>query len=375
MRMKKTILIVLAISFFSCKNTSEKTEVVEVTETSVTEFIEENVSESEELENTSEEKKENKTEIETSLLFPFDKDLSTFIKEPFKQGINQGDCSDSYQKYTKNDMEVSKGTFDCDIWGFTTYSFLLNKGEIIHASFKSAKGIEGYNEKAGFKIDNATYFFTEKVYDFSTQPNMQYIRSDTLKDFETKVLQTDFLKSEIKDGKSVYAEIMAKYSEHQNIISEQDGPLILTENSLGSLPLNNEKILDVYELRETFDGIEVSDKTQGESSDSYFNYYKIGEHISMSTANTENDNLDQVRIEGVSTIPDIYGAKIGMAYNELIEKRPNLVLSTAHYHVFLTEEGSKIKYKMSLGDYQGPDKDNYTLEDIPNAKVITIIWE
>ena len=45
--------------------------------------------------------------------------------------------------------------------------------------------------------------------------------------------------------------------------------------------------------------------------------------------------------------------------------------------IYLYKEGSNIAYEMSLGNYNGPDKDEYSLEDIINnsSKVISIIWK
>lgn len=368
--MKRILLVVLVISFFSCKNASEKTE--SVTSEIIKEEITTETEVSEEI--NSEEIIEEKLTIDASLLFPFDMDLSTFKIEDFSDNEG-GDCFGSTRIYTKDEIRVIKDSLDCYIWGINTSYYLLKNNTIIRVNQKVANGIEGYSEEAGHEVDNAKYAFSETVYDFSVKPYIKYTRFDTLKKLDMHLFQSDFSKSELDNGQTIYEQLMAEYSEYNEAPLKNDGPLVLSEESLGSLPLNKGKILDVYELREVFEDFEVSERSNGESSDSYYYYYKVGEDISISTENTENENLNQIRIEGTSTVPDVYEVKVGMSYYELIEKRPNLVISTNHYHVFLSEKGSNIKYEMSLGDYKGPDKDSYTIEDIPNTKVIAIIWE
>lgn len=366
--MRKIILVVLAISIFSCKNASEKTEniVAEVIEEDIT--AETVVEQEIVLEEISEEIIKEKLTIDASLLFPFDMDLATFKKEPLKRGVNEGDCSKSFQKYSKNEIEISVDTFDCDVWGFNTYSFLLNNGKIVRANHKSAENISNKD------TDFAARILTEKVFDFSVTPIMQYVRTDTITDFETKLMQSGFIKSEIKDSNTVYEQLMSQYSGNQEIILQHDGPFVLSEENLGSLPLKNGMNLNVYELREVFEGFEVSKKVGQQDGPDYF-YYEIGQDISISTENTENETLFRVLIPETSKVKDSYGIGIGASINDLREKRAELKISTEHYHVFLFEEGSHIAYEMSLGDYNGPDKDAYTFDEIKNAKVISIIWE
>lgn len=368
-RRMKRILLIVAISFFSCKNTSEKIETVQVSDTS----IEESIEEKEEPKNTSEEKKENEKEFDSSLLFPFNMDLSNFkIKDVTDN--EGGDCFASSRIHTKDEIRIIIDSLDCDIWGVNNSYYFLKNNTIIRVNQKVANGIEGYSEEAGLVIDNAKYAYSETVYDFSVKPYLKYARYDTLKKLDLYLLQSNFEKSELKNGQTIYDQLMAEYSEYKEAPLKNDSTLVLSEEYLGSLPLNNKKILDVYELRETFEGFEVTKNIGEQDGPDYF-YFNIGDKISINTASTENQNLYQVWIKENSTVPDVYGVKIGMTYNELVEKRKNLKISTEHYHVYLSEEGSRIAYEMSLGDYKGPDKDNYSIEDIPNSKVIAIIWK
>ena len=78
-----------------------------------------------------------------------------------------------------------------------------------------------------------------------------------------------------------------------------------------------------------------------------------------------------------SKVSDEYGIELGMTYIDIAKKRPNMNISTAHYHIYLDQQGSNIGYEMSLGNYNGPDKKAYSLDDITNShsKVIAIIWK
>ena len=95
------------------------------------------------------------------------------------------------------------------------------------------------------------------------------------------------------------------------------------------------------------------------------------------TPSTEHEILAQLWIDKKSNVLDEYGVMLGMTYNDLNKKRPGLSLSTEHYHIYLHKKGSNIVYEMSLGNYNGPDKEEYALDDIKayNSKVSSIIWK
>lgn len=358
----KLILLVLVLSIFSCKNASEKTEnnPNETTEVEV-------VSDSEvEQEDISEEITAPKTNLDKSLTFPFGMDISTFTKEGIRTN-GAGDCFGTITKYTKEKFEIGIDDSSCDIYGFNNKYFLLSNDVLKRVHQKQAQS------QAGYQTETASYVLTEKVFNFSVKPYMQYVRQDTVKEMNIKLLQTDFVASEIEDSETLQAQLMAQYIETWKDSSENEDQLILKEDRFGGVQLEKGRDIDVYLLREKFTDYEVS-KTVGEQDGPDYFYYTIGEDIIISTADTTTETLDRVQIYGDSNIEDVYGIKGGMTFETLKLKRPNLKISTEHNHIYLYEEGSHIVYEMSLTNYNGPDKDTYTLEELKNAKVSNIIW-
>ena len=65
-----------------------------------------------------------------------------------------------------------------------------------------------------------------------------------------------------------------------------------------------------------------------------------------------------------------------MSFEELIKKRPNLKVYSYHYHIYLYEKESHIRYEMSIGNYNGPDQFAYDMEHLKtyNSKVIGMGW-
>ncbi len=152
--------------------------------------------------------------------------------------------------------------------------------------------------------------------------------------------------------------------------------IILTESTFGKLRLEKGMLLEELKIKEIFSDFLVS-KHLGEQDGPNYYYYEIGTEAILTTPNTEREILSQLWINEKSKASDEYGVMLGMTYNEINEKRSNLSISTEHYHIFLHKEGSNIAYEMSLGNYNGPDKEAYSLDDIKNAnsKIISIIWK
>ena len=152
--------------------------------------------------------------------------------------------------------------------------------------------------------------------------------------------------------------------------------LILTETTLGKLKLEKGIPIKESTIKELFSGFPVLKKL-GEQDDPNFFYYDIGSGIQLKTQNLENETLSQVWISEKSNASDEYGIKLGMAYSDIEKSRPNMNISTEHHHIYLYAEDSNIAYEMSLGNYNGPDKEQYSLKDIKNynSKVASIIWK
>lgn len=157
---------------------------------------------------------------------------------------------------------------------------------------------------------------------------------------------------------------------------EKNNILILTEKAFGEFNLEKGMTLEESEIKKAFSNFDVS-KNIGEQDGPNYYLYNIGNEAVLATIDIENKVLSELRIEEKSKISDEYGIKLGTAYNDLNNKRPNMNISTEHYHIYLHKKGSNITYEMSLGNYNGPDKEKYSLEDIKNnnSKVIRIIWK
>ena len=114
----------------------------------------------------------------------------------------------------------------------------------------------------------------------------------------------------------------------------------------------------------------------GEQGGPSFWYYNIGKLASANTVDTKSNTLHQLWINDTS-IPDQYGVTINMTFEELIEKRPNLYISSEHFHIYLYKKGSNIVYEMSIGDdYNGPDLYEYDFKHLKkyNSKITSIGW-
>ena len=151
--------------------------------------------------------------------------------------------------------------------------------------------------------------------------------------------------------------------------------LVLTEKTFGNLNLDKSTPISITDLTKAFKTQKIT-KNLGEQDGPSFWYYNIGKLASASTVDTESNTLHQLWINDTS-IPDQYGVTINMTFEELIEKRPNLYISSEHFHIYLYEKGSNIVYEMSLGDdYDGPDLWEYDFEHLKkyNSKITRMGW-
>ncbi len=151
--------------------------------------------------------------------------------------------------------------------------------------------------------------------------------------------------------------------------------LVLTEKTFGNLNLDQSTPLSITDLTKAFKTQKIT-KNLGEGDGPSFWYYNIGKLATASTVDTEANTLHQLWIKDTS-IPDQYGVTINMTFEGLIEKRPNLNISSEHFHIYLYEKGSNIVYEMSLGDdYDGPDLWEYDFEHLKkyNSKITGMGW-
>lgn len=156
-------------------------------------------------------------------------------------------------------------------------------------------------------------------------------------------------------------------------ISNPNG-LKLYENSFGNLRLDKNTTLTISGLKSSFENLEIT-KSIAETDGPSITMYSLGSLGWAQTANQESTTLHKLWIKDAG-ISDQYGIQIGMTYDELIKKRPQLRISTKHYHIYLHEANSNIVYEMSIGDYSGPDKWSYSEAHLKqyNSRVLYIGW-
>ena len=166
-----------------------------------------------------------------------------------------------------------------------------------------------------------------------------------------------------------------RYEFEEKVPINQFNGLVLTEKTFGNLNLDKSTPLSITDLTKAFKTQKIT-KNLGEQDGPSFWYYDIGKLARASTVDTESNTLHQLWIQDTS-IPDQYGVTINMTFEELIEKRPNLYISSEHFHIYLYEKGSNIAYKMSIGDdYNGPDLYEYDFEHLKkyNSKITSMGW-
>lgn len=151
-------------------------------------------------------------------------------------------------------------------------------------------------------------------------------------------------------------------------------PMVLKEDSLNDISLKKGMALEIAILEKYFPNAKIK-KEVGQQDGPDYVFYTIDKDVVFSTSNTQSSVLSHIAIKGNSRISDAYGIEVGYTFDDIKAKRPDIKIVTEHFHIYLYEKGSNISYEMSLKNYNGPDKDNYTLDDLEGAKVISIIWD
>ncbi|NLR92207.1 hypothetical protein [Flammeovirga agarivorans] len=152
--------------------------------------------------------------------------------------------------------------------------------------------------------------------------------------------------------------------------------IILNEANFGQLILKkNSTILSEKNLQKLFKGHPVTESV-GHQDGPNFTLFKVGDGLTFSTENAETNIINKVYITN-EDYTDEYGVHVGDNFNDVLSRRTDLELKTIHYHIYLVEPTSHVKYEMQLQNYNAPDKDEYTMEDLEqyNAIVEAIIWE
>ncbi len=148
--------------------------------------------------------------------------------------------------------------------------------------------------------------------------------------------------------------------------------LVLKENALGGFSLQREMPINKMSLQQQFINREVV-KTEAQQDGPDFYTFTVADEVVFMTSDTSEEKLYRIRIPGTSTVTDIYGVGIGTSVRILRAHRPDLKISTEHFHIYLYEEGSNIAYEVSAPP--GPDKEHHSWKDIEDSRVVTMIWK
>lgn len=284
-----------------------------------------------------------------------------------------------WEEYISSFVEVLKNfkiNFSTPL-SWSSFPFNTKKGELIHIKhikeFKE-KGIQSetitainnqHGKKTIFKIEH------ESKYD---KPNASYISGAFVSPSQKRLL---IVKKSIHNGLEGDSDKNISFigcHVEKGYIPLHDG-LKLYENNFGQLKLKKNTPLSIKDLQVRFENLNIT-KEIGESDGPSYWHYSLGELASVRTTDKEHNTLHELWINN-PTVSDQYDVFVGMTYDQLIKKRPDLKISTEHYHIYLYQDDSSILYEMSIGDtYQGPDQWTYTHDHLKKytSRVTSIGW-
>jgi len=156
-------------------------------------------------------------------------------------------------------------------------------------------------------------------------------------------------------------------------------PQLLTERQLVGLQLHQTMNIDEKSLKrdlpdffiEAFEWYQDGPTTQGfkaiQNQETWI-LFKAKDH--------DRSSLDYLMIKNPA-IYDEYGIKVGRHFHEIKQARPALKLMTnTHFHSYAYVEGSRIRYELkNSSKHKGPDRDNYSEEEVADWPVIALIWQ
>ena len=160
--------------------------------------------------------------------------------------------------------------------------------------------------------------------------------------------------------------------------SNPTSKLKLMENHLGPLKLAPSSSTTENELRGRFPGFEITRETAQQDGPNYTSVtlkrdrdvfqIELGKGLNQRT-----DEISNVLVKSPG-IPDQYGIKQGMTFQAVQSQRPGLQITTdPHFHTYAFSKDSYIRYEICCNEL-GPDKTNWSADEISNWKVKTIIW-
>lgn len=160
------------------------------------------------------------------------------------------------------------------------------------------------------------------------------------------------------------------------ITSKANSEIKLYEDKIGEMPLSHSMKLSYLTMLEVLKPFSVIKKS-GQQDGPDFIYYEISknniEYFWIKTRDKNERLLDRVYITNKSII-DQYAVSIGTQYKQIQKLRPQIKITTDyHYHTYAYVSGSNIMYEIT-GDFEGPDRQDFTDKEVANWKVSNIVW-
>ncbi|MBA6155975.1 DUF1131 family protein [Tenacibaculum sp. S7007] len=143
--------------------------------------------------------------------------------------------------------------------------------------------------------------------------------------------------------------------------------ITISNNGINKIDLG--KCINIDSLKIAFPDYKISSKIgQQDGPDyQYFEVKKDSTTINFIMSEQEGCLVDE--INATTNLPDIYGVKIGMTYEEVKKLRPEITHKTNyHFHTILSTPNSNLKYEIS-GTFDGPDKQDFIYDEVKKWKV------
>ena len=158
--------------------------------------------------------------------------------------------------------------------------------------------------------------------------------------------------------------------------SNANGEIKLYENRIGKMQLSHSMKLSFLNMLETLKPYSVI-KISGQQDGPDYIYYDVTKNnIEYFWIKTQDENerlLNRVYITNKS-ITDQYSISIGTTFKKIKKLRPDVKITTDyHYHTYAYVKGSNITYEIT-GDFEGPDRQDFTEKEVANWTVSNIIW-
>ena len=143
--------------------------------------------------------------------------------------------------------------------------------------------------------------------------------------------------------------------------------ITISNNGINGIVLK--KCITIDSLKATFPNYKISAKTGQQDGPDYHYFKVVKDNTTINFIMSAQDSclVDEINI--TTNLPDTYGVKTGMTYEEVKKLRPEITHKTNyHFHTILSTQNSNLKYEIS-GTFDGPDKQDFIYDEVKKWKV------